>query len=165
MIHSVSEHPFLRRGPQGRNYVVIGRLTTDPDDEVWTWSKTAMRDIRAVFESEVCWSRDEWERDLCARGKLYERAVSIRCTMLPNGVDTPSLVAERILDLLVVDGVLRRPSQEEYEAIAQQPWPTRVVTRAKERLIVDDAARGEWFTPRALVMSEWAAGYEKHGRR
>lgn len=148
-------HPFWRRDPNGRDYVVIGRNRQEECDEVWTWSRALVRDLRACLESEVIWSRAEWERDVCSRGRLFEHGRSVRCTMIPNGADETTGTAERVVDGWVAEGVLRRPTDEEVTAISQAESRTRVLTRSKDKWLVDELARDAWFAVRLLVMSDW----------
>ena len=132
-------HPFLRRkSPSRRYFVVVGRSTQDPADEVWTWSRRLVRTIAelATMGSDV-WcdtytlvsgrgtyrrflSRESSERLIVDACELAERTVAIWTPRIHKDEVMPGQLGERIFDLLVSDGLLKNPPARDVACVVSR---------------------------------------------
>lgn len=168
-------HPILRKlRNRSKWWVVIGRYPKDPKDEIWTWSRNCIRDFGRVLTPDGKW----WDsyRDSrrlvvekpfvtrrVAEGLLIEhilndREQSINATMI-DAVGT-GLMAERVFELLVADGVLRHPSKRR---LGSARWPCPVMSNAQplraplelqttDVYEINEEKRDEWVATRLLLL-------------
>jgi hypothetical protein len=160
-------HPILRRTSyDGKNYVVIGRRSTasrtsllrqigasviDAEDEVWTRSRSCIVGIQKALDDESSiFTRSEWERDVIRVASFDKHYFTFKSTVIEEHLLVPSAISERIFDLLVSDGVLRRPTAENLRMYPHRERPSL----ATGLWIPDQDKRDEWIAVRLLLLED-----------
>lgn len=149
----MTDHPFIRQAGNRRAVVVlVGKDRRDPADEVHAWSSKFVRDVGLLFDDGWLGTRSECERDLAAVLVKYSGS-NFRLTAHPISVTRhtatrQAMIGERVIDLLITDGVLRMLPQP-HDIISRRLFST---SSGKPRYRVDVDRRDEWVGERLLVM-------------
>lgn len=175
-------HPILRykrepHRPHRPWWVTIGRLSSDPNDELWTCSRMVVRAIRDVLDYERGWfdtylskadlaydkpfvTKSLGEQLLCEsiNGANFSRA-KFNWTLHSRDVSYMNgMITERVFDLLIEEGVLHNPRAHDFRPVTKYRIAgigdnTKPVGR-KRVWAVDHEAADLWLSTRLLLLED-----------
>lgn len=142
---------FPRRG------VLIGRLASNPIDEVWCFLHRGVTTLGKALRGgrNTLRTRTWWESRLVHRGRVDAKTVS---TVIGH-TWVAGEYAVRVFDLLVADGVLVRPTPFAYEAACTRRrcdvrWAASQKLPPIDKMwCVDKTSRDAWVSARLLLMA------------